>query len=128
MPRSCSRPRTSCSGKPADNSFVEALNGTVRTECIVQNWFLSLPDARLKCETFRNEYKCEKPYSSLGHKTPFEFMKPSELPANRWGHDAESSARPWSSVRAGLHEAGGSEWPWSRVRGRYNRPKELLGN
>jgi putative transposase len=43
-------------GKPTDNSFVEAFNGKVRAECIDQNWFLSLADARLKCETFRHEY------------------------------------------------------------------------
>jgi putative transposase len=42
--------------KPTDNSFVEAFNGKVRAECIDQNWFLSLADARLKCETFRHEY------------------------------------------------------------------------
>jgi putative transposase len=46
-------------GKPTDNSFVEAFNSKVRAECIDQNWFLSLADARLKCEAFRHEYSCE---------------------------------------------------------------------
>lgn len=65
----CSRP-----GKPTDNSFVEAFNGKVREECVDQNWFLSLADARLKCEAYRHEYNNERPHSSIGQKTPMEFM------------------------------------------------------
>jgi putative transposase len=49
----CSRP-----GKPTDNAFAEAFNGKVRAECIDQNWFLSVEDARLKCEAYRHEYNC----------------------------------------------------------------------
>ena len=62
-------------GKPTDNSFVEAFNGKVRAECIDQNWFLSLDDARVKCETFRHDYNHVRPHSSIGFKTPVEFMK-----------------------------------------------------
>ncbi|MEP1879423.1 MAG: integrase core domain-containing protein, partial [Roseibium sp.] len=62
-------------GKPTDNSFVEAFNGKVRAECIDQNWFLSLEDARLKCEAFRQDYNHIRPHSSIGFKTPVEFMK-----------------------------------------------------
>jgi putative transposase len=39
-----------------DNSFVKAFNGKVRAECVDQNWFLSLADARLKCEAYRHDY------------------------------------------------------------------------
>lgn len=62
-------------GKPADNSFVEAFNGKVRAECIDQNWFLSLADAQVKCEAFRHEYNNVRPHSSIGNKTPLEFIK-----------------------------------------------------
>lgn len=62
-------------GKPTDNSFVEAFNGKVRAECIDQNWFLSLTDAQVKCEAFRHEYNYERPHSSIGQKTPMEFIK-----------------------------------------------------
>lgn len=62
-------------GKPTDNAFVESFNGKVRAECIDQNWFLSLDDARLKCEAFRQEYNEVRPHSSLGNKTPMEYMK-----------------------------------------------------
>ena len=62
-------------GKPTDNAFVESFNGKVRAECIDQNWFLSLDDARSKCESFRHEYNEHRPHSSLGNKTPMEYMK-----------------------------------------------------
>lgn len=63
------------SGKPTDNAFAEAFNGKVRAECIDQNWFLSIEDARVKCETYCHEYNTERPHSSIGNKTPIEFMK-----------------------------------------------------
>jgi putative transposase len=62
-------------GKPADNSFAETFNGKVRDECIDQNWFLSLADAQLKCEAHRHEYNTERPHSSIGNKSPVEFVK-----------------------------------------------------
>jgi len=37
-------------GKPTDNGFIESFNGKIRAECVDQNWFLSLADARVKCE------------------------------------------------------------------------------
>ncbi|WP_417476263.1 integrase core domain-containing protein [Leisingera sp.] len=62
-------------GKPTDNAFSEELNGKVRAECIGQNWFLSIEDARLKCKAYRHEYNHERPHSSIGNMTPAEFMK-----------------------------------------------------
>lgn len=61
-------------GKPTENSFVEAFNGKVQAECIDQNWFLSLDNARVKCEAFRHDYNHVRPHSSIGFKTPVEFM------------------------------------------------------
>ena len=37
-------------GKPNDNAFIESFNGRVRQECLNENWFLSLEDARQKVE------------------------------------------------------------------------------
>ena len=62
-------------GKPMQNGFVESFNGKVRAECIDQNWFLSLDDARSKCEAYQREYNEERPHSAIGNKTPVEFMK-----------------------------------------------------
>ena len=33
-------------GKPSDNAFIESFNGRFRQECLNENWFLSLEDAR----------------------------------------------------------------------------------
>ena len=62
-------------GKPTDNAFVESFNGKVRAECIDQNWFLTLDDARSKCEAFRRHYNEERPHSAIGNKTPMELIK-----------------------------------------------------
>lgn len=71
--------------KPTDKSFVEACNGKARAECIDRNWFLSLVNAQVKCEAFRHEYNTFWPHSSIGNKTPAEFMKSigSPRPADR---------------------------------------------
>ncbi len=62
-------------GKPTDNAFVESFKGKVRAECIDQNWFLSLDDARSKCEAYRRDYNEERPHSSIGQMTPMELLK-----------------------------------------------------
>ncbi len=62
-------------GKPTDNAFIESFNGSFRDECLNVNWFLSLEDAREKIEAWRQEYNCFRPHSSLGNKTPEEWIK-----------------------------------------------------
>ncbi|MBS8262799.1 hypothetical protein DYI23_21455 [Roseibium polysiphoniae] len=36
---------------------------------------MSLENARLKCAAFRQDYNHVRPHSSIGFKTPMEFMK-----------------------------------------------------
>lgn len=62
-------------GKPTDNAFIESFNGSFRDECLNTNWFLSLEDAREKINAWRQEYNCFRPHSSLGDKTPEEWVK-----------------------------------------------------
>lgn len=62
-------------GKPTDNALIESFNGSFRDECLNVNWFLSLEDAREKIEAWRQEYNCFRPHSSLGDKTPEEWVK-----------------------------------------------------
>ena len=57
-------------GKPTDNAFAESFNGKFRTECLNVYWFLSLDDARSKCEAWRTEYNEERPHSAIGNQTP----------------------------------------------------------
>ena len=57
-------------GKPTDNSFAESFNGRFRAECSNTYWFLSLDDARLKCEAWRRDYNEVRPHSAIGNQTP----------------------------------------------------------
>ena len=61
-------------GTPSDNAFIEAFNSRFRQECLNEHWFLSLEDAREKIEAWRREYNSERPHSSLGNRTPDEFI------------------------------------------------------
>ena len=67
-------------GKPTDNAFIEAFNGRLRAECIDQHWFVSLADARAKCESYRHEYNTVRPHSSIGDLTPLEYLQSVGVP------------------------------------------------
>ncbi len=53
-------------GKPTDNPFIESFNGKFRDECLNENWFLGVDDARRIIEVWRREYNEERPHMSLG--------------------------------------------------------------
>ena len=55
-------------GKPTDNAFIESFNGKFRAECLNAHWFMSLDDARRKCEAWRRDYNEERPHSAIGNK------------------------------------------------------------
>ena len=57
-----------------DNAFAESFNGRLRQECLSTHWFDSLEDARERIESWRKEYNTDRPHSSLGLRTPFEFL------------------------------------------------------
>jgi len=60
-------------GKPVENAYVESFNGRLRDECLNENWFATLDDARVTIERWRQEYNAGRPHSSLGDRTPEEF-------------------------------------------------------
>jgi putative transposase len=64
-------------GKPTDNAFIESFNGKFRAECLNAHWFLSLDDARRKCEAWRRDYNEERPHSAIGNKTPIALVERS---------------------------------------------------
>lgn len=64
-----------------DNAFIESFNGKFRAECLNAHWFMSLDDAQQKCEAFRHDYNTQRPHSSIGNKTPSEFMKSIGYPS-----------------------------------------------
>ena len=81
-------------GKPTQNAFIESFNEKFRDECLNQNWFVDLPEARQVIEAWRVDYNTVRPHSSLRYLTPEEFA-------------ASVAARPASPPHAGhLHRPG----------------------
>jgi putative transposase len=62
-------------GRPMENGYVESFNGRLRDECLNENWFCSLAEARGTIEAWRQDYNQCRPHSALGYRTPEEFAK-----------------------------------------------------
>ena len=62
-------------GKPTENAYIESFNGRLREECLNDQLFMSLEDAREKLEAWRIDYNEVRPHSSLGMRTPREFAQ-----------------------------------------------------
>ena len=69
-------------GKPVDNAFVESFNGRLRDECLNENWFQSLGEARDVIESWREDYNDVRPHRSLGGRTPSEYARILSTPAD----------------------------------------------
>ncbi len=65
-------------GKPTENALIESFNGRVREECLNENWFLSIEDAREKIAAWRQHYNHDRPHRALGTLSPAEFVKTLE--------------------------------------------------
>jgi len=57
-------------GKPTQNGQIESFNGRFRAECLDQEWFDSLQQAREMIEAWRISYNSQRPHSSLGYLPP----------------------------------------------------------
>ena len=60
-------------GKPTDNPFIEAFNGSLRRECLSQHWFVDLDDAQRTLHRWKDEYNNVRPHSSLDDQAPAHF-------------------------------------------------------
>lgn len=83
-------------GKPTQNAFIESFNGKFRDECLNQNWFVDLGEARDQIEAWRVDYNTVRPHSSLRYLTPEEFaasvaVRPASPPT-----PVASSAPAWA--------------------------------
>jgi len=57
-------------GKPMQNGHIESFNGRFRAECLDQEWFSSLAQAREMIEAWRIGYNTQRPHSSLDYLPP----------------------------------------------------------
>ena len=60
-------------GRPMENGYVESFNGRFRDECLNENWFRDLAEARAKIAEWQEDYNEKRPHSSLQYRTPVEF-------------------------------------------------------
>lgn len=60
-------------GKPTQNAFVESFNGRLRDECLNENLFSNLAEARALIEAWRRDYNTTRPHTSLRGLTPLEY-------------------------------------------------------
>jgi putative transposase len=63
--------------RPMENGYVERFNGRFRDECLNENWFGDLADAREKIAQWKQDYNEQRPHSSLQYRTPVEFAAQS---------------------------------------------------
>jgi putative transposase len=57
-------------GKPTQNALIESFNGRFRVECLNQQWFFSIDDAKEKVRGWREFYNRQRPHSALGGIPP----------------------------------------------------------
>lgn len=60
------------------NGYIESFNGSLRDECLNEEIFDSLADARRKLALWRYDYNHVRPHSSLANKTPAEARRALE--------------------------------------------------
>ena len=60
-------------GCPTQNAYIESFNGTFRDECLDENWFESLEQARQTIASWRTDYNEIRPHSSCTHIPPAQF-------------------------------------------------------
>jgi putative transposase len=77
-------------GRPMENGYIESFNGKFRDECLNENWFLDLADARQKIAAWKWDYNHVRPHSALGYLTPMEFVK--SWAATGYGKDGGEAA------------------------------------
>jgi putative transposase len=62
-------------GKPMQNAFREGFQSRLRDECLNQQWFISIPDAKRMLAEYREHYNTHRPHSTLKYLTPREFAQ-----------------------------------------------------
>lgn len=61
-------------GKPTQNAYIESFNSRVRAEHLNSRWFRSLPEAQRAGHAWMHRYNTTHAHSSLGYRTPEEFV------------------------------------------------------
>jgi len=60
-------------GRPMQNGYIESFNGKFRDECLNEQWFETLAQARAAISVWRQDYNEVRPHSSCGRMPPAKF-------------------------------------------------------
>ena len=60
-------------GKPTQNAYIESFNGKFRDECLNENWFESLAQAREVIAQWRQDYNEVRPHGTIGRTPPAAY-------------------------------------------------------
>ncbi|MBZ5512084.1 MAG: transposase [Acidobacteriia bacterium] len=97
-----------------ENGYVESFNGRFRDECLNENWFTDLADAREKIAQWKQDYNEMRPHSSLQYRTPVEFAAQAAASFYRDGVGQEASNAgplPHAPIPATQEGAWGEQKP-----------------
>ena len=76
-------------GRPMQNGYIESFNGKFRDECLNEQWFQTLHQARSATAIWRQDFNHVRPHSSVGRIPPARF---AELHRQRAGDATRSSS------------------------------------
>ena len=60
-------------GRPMQNGYIESFNGKFRDECLNEQWFQTLSQARTTIAAWRQDYNEIRPHSSCQRMAPAKF-------------------------------------------------------
>ena len=60
-------------GSPTQNAYIESFNGKFRDECLNEQWFETLAQARQEIARWRRDYNEVRPHSAIGRIPPAQF-------------------------------------------------------
>ena len=69
-------------GSPWQNGYIESFNGKFRDECLNEQWFQTLPQAKTCIAEWRRDYNEVRPHSSLGRIPPAQFAQQHRINSN----------------------------------------------
>jgi putative transposase len=76
-------------GTPTQNAYIESFNGKFRDECLNEQWFETLAQARQEIARWRRDYNEVRPHSSIGRIPPAQFAAQHRQRAGDAGHHQE---------------------------------------
>lgn len=94
-------------GKPQQNGFVDSFNGKLRDECLNEEVFANLAEARTVIERWRLDYNLNRPNSAHGGLTPDAGRRRHADTARRLRYLDGPAARPLHPAQNFGYNPGG---------------------